>query len=71
MQGIDGSARKPALVQDINYMFDKTFHMALFLDHFEVNLLPFEILFLIVLMNYIPLLTREYCNIAKINIAWA
>ena len=27
IQGIDGSARKPALVQDTQYMIEKTYHL--------------------------------------------
>ena len=30
-QGTDGSARKPALVQDTNYMVEKTYHIAPYL----------------------------------------
>ena len=32
MQGIDGSARKPALRQDTEYMVEKTYHLATYLD---------------------------------------
>ena len=33
-KGIDGSARKPALVQDTGYMVEKTYHIATYLGAF-------------------------------------
>ena len=41
IQGIDGSARKPALIQDTGYMVEKTYHdIAPYLVAFEVYLMP-------------------------------
>ena len=41
LQGIDGSARKPALKQDTGYMVEKTFHdIAPYLVAFGAYLLP-------------------------------
>ena len=40
LQGIDGSACKPAHVQDIDYMVEKTYHLATYLDPFGVFLMP-------------------------------
>ena len=39
-QGVDGSALKPALVKDTNYMVEKTYHMAPYLDAFGAYLMP-------------------------------
>ena len=44
-QGINGSPRKPALVQDTNYMVEKTYHIytiyiAPYLDDFGAYLMP-------------------------------
>ena len=39
LQGIDGSARKPALVQDTNYMVKKSYHVAPYLGAFGVYLM--------------------------------
>ena len=35
-QGTDGSARKPALSQDADYMVEQTYHLAPYLDSFGV-----------------------------------
>ena len=40
IQGIDGSARKPALVQDTNYMVEKTYQIAQYLGAFGAYLMP-------------------------------
>ena len=40
IQGIDGSARKPALVQDTECMVDKTYIIAPYLGAFGVYLTP-------------------------------
>ena len=40
LQGIDGSARKPALVQDTNYMVEKAYHIAPYLVAFGAYLMP-------------------------------
>ena len=39
-QGKDSSARKPALVQDTNYMVEKTYHIAHYLDAFGAYVMP-------------------------------
>ena len=39
-QGIDGSARKPALVQDTGYVVEKTDHIAKYLGAFGTYLKP-------------------------------
>ena len=40
-QGIDGSARKPALIQDTGYMVEKTYHdIAPYLRAFGAYLMP-------------------------------
>ena len=38
--GIDGSARKPAFVQDTNYMVEKTYHIARYFGAFGAYLMP-------------------------------
>ena len=40
IQGINGSVRKPALVQDTYYMVEKTYHKAPYLGAFGAYLLP-------------------------------
>ena len=37
---VDGSASKPALVQDTNYMVEKTYHIAPYLVAFGAYLMP-------------------------------
>ena len=40
-QGIDGSARKPVLIQDTGYMVEKTYHdIAPYLGAFGAYLMP-------------------------------
>ena len=39
-QGIDGSASKPTLVKDNNYMVDKTYHISPYLGAFGAYLMP-------------------------------
>ena len=39
-QGIDGSARKPTLLQDTDYMVEKNYHIAPYLGAFEAYSLP-------------------------------
>ena len=39
-KGIDGSARKPQLVQDTEYMVEKTYHIAVYLGAFGACLMP-------------------------------
>ena len=39
-QGLDGSARKPALVQDTDYMVEKPYHIAPYLGDFGDYLMP-------------------------------
>ena len=41
IQGIEnGSASKPALIRDTNYMVEKTYHMAPYLGAFGAYLMP-------------------------------
>ena len=40
LQGIDGFARKPALIQDTEYIVEKTYHIALYLSAFRAFLMP-------------------------------
>ena len=40
IQEIDGSARKPALVHDTDYMLEKTYHLAPCFSSFESYLMP-------------------------------
>ena len=37
---VDGSASKPTLVQDTNYMVEKTYHTAPYLGAFEAYIMP-------------------------------
>ena len=40
IQGIDGSTRQPALVQDTDYMAEKTYQLAAYLGTFGAYLMP-------------------------------
>ena len=37
---VDGSASKPSLVLDTNYMVEKTYHIATYLGAFGASLMP-------------------------------
>ena len=39
-QGIDGSACKPAFIQDTGYLAEKTYHIAPYLGNFGAYLIP-------------------------------
>ena len=42
-KGIDGSARKPALVKDTGYMVEKTYHITPYLGAFGAYLMPYGV----------------------------